>query len=285
MTFFSDRRSLFFIALLYFSDSLLICSMRSLTDSFGWISIMISALLSAALTLLFGKITRHIGVGLFFLILSKIAAVLFIIVSLFLFSDFIQTCINMSVISWLIPAFILLTAAFAAFKDFAIIKRSASVLVAIITIFLIFSLIILWNRVHISNINHLFLDRRSFFEQIIFYTIIFTVKGILLTEILRVENRIDSVDSHIIALGLMISAVFIAVIQLLSLTVLGDRLYSLIDYPVYYTLGLTRYGDYFERAEVISLAIFMITLTFKISVLMRLVLPHSQKTVKKIQDN
>ena len=31
LTFFSNRRSLFFISLLYFSDSLLICSMRTLT--------------------------------------------------------------------------------------------------------------------------------------------------------------------------------------------------------------------------------------------------------------
>ena len=166
MTLFSDKRSLFFIALLYFSDSLLICSMRDLTDSFGWVSIIISALFSAVLILLFGKITRHIGVGLFFLILSKIAAVVFITVSLFLFADFIQACINMSVVSWLIPAFILLTAAFAAFKDFSIIKRSASVLSAIIIIFLVFSLIILWNRIHISNIHHLFQSRSSFLNRL-----------------------------------------------------------------------------------------------------------------------
>lgn len=277
MTFFSDKRSLFFIALLYFSDALLICSHRSVTDSFGWVSVIISGLISSGFVLLFAKISRHIGVGLFFLILSKTAAVIFITVSLFLFANFIQCCINMAVVSWLIPAFILLTAAFAAFKDFAIIKRSASILAAIIAVFLIFSLIILWNRIHFSNIYHLFQSRQSLFKQVIFYTAIFTIKGILLIEILRVENKMDNTDSRIVISAISISCVLIAAIQLITLTVLGDRLYSLIDYPIYYTLGLTRYGDYFERAEVISLAIFMITLTFKISVLMRLVFPHHQK--------
>ena len=39
LTFFSNRRSLFFISLLYFSDSLLICSMRTLTEaSAGFLS-------------------------------------------------------------------------------------------------------------------------------------------------------------------------------------------------------------------------------------------------------
>ena len=91
----------------------------------------------------------------------------------------------------------------------------------------------------------------------------------------------DSDSSRIVITGLAASVLLIAVIQLITLAVLGDRLYSLIEYPVYYPLGLTRYGDYFERAEVISLAVFMITLTFKISVLMRLVFPS---TGKKQQD-
>ena len=56
LTFFSNRRSLFFISLLYFSDSLLICSMRTLTGSFGWLSLIASLILSIPFTLLFGKI-------------------------------------------------------------------------------------------------------------------------------------------------------------------------------------------------------------------------------------
>ncbi len=80
------------------------------------------------------------------------------------------------------------------------------------------------------------------------------------------------------------AAILISVIQLISLNVLVDRLYSLIEYPTYHTLSLTRYGDYFERTEVISLAIFMITLTFKISILMRLIFPNS-KTAEKSKRN
>ena len=47
MTFFSERRSLFFIALLYFSDSLLIFSGRWITDSAGWLSVIVSGLIAA----------------------------------------------------------------------------------------------------------------------------------------------------------------------------------------------------------------------------------------------
>ena len=71
LTFFSNRRSLFFISLLYFSDSLLICSMRTLTGSFGWLSLIASLILSIPFTLLFGKIFRSAGVGKIFLFLSE----------------------------------------------------------------------------------------------------------------------------------------------------------------------------------------------------------------------
>ena len=62
LTFFSNRRSLFFISLLYFSDSLLICSMRTLTGSFGWLSLIASLILSIPFTLLFGGIHVVFGV-------------------------------------------------------------------------------------------------------------------------------------------------------------------------------------------------------------------------------
>ena len=281
LTFFSNRRSLFFISLLYFSDSLLICSMRTLTGSFGWLSLIASLILSIPFTLLFGKIFRSAGVGKIFLFLSKIVAVALIAASVLLFSHFVQSCVNMEITRWLLPVFILLTAAFAAFKDFNIIKRSASILVIIIAFFRIFSLILLTDRIEISNVFHFYHGFRSFLFQFGIYSLLFTVKGILLLEILRAENTMDSDSSRIVITGLAASVLLIAVIQLITLTVLGDRLYSLIEYPVYYPLGLTRYGDYFERAEVISLAVFMITLTFKISVLMRLVFPS---TGKKQQD-
>ena len=280
-TFFSDRRSLFFISILYFSDSLLICSGRWITDSAGWIAVLLAGLISAPLVLLFGRLTRNRGVGLAFLLLSKAVAVFIIGLSLFLFAHFLNRCVNIEVAGWLIPAFIFLTAAFAAFKDFAIIKRSASVLAAVSAIFLAVAFILLWNRIEISNIHRLFQDAGSFFTQLAVFTAVFSVKGILLTEILRVENAADRTDSRIIGAGLMASASLIAAIQLVSLTVLGDRLYSLIEYPVYYPLGMTKYGDYFERTEVISLAVFMITLTFKCSVLMRIVFPHRASREEK----
>ena len=154
LTFFSNRRSLFFISLLYFSDSLLICSMRTLTGSFGWLSLIASLILSIPFTLLFGKIFRSAGVGKIFLFLSKIVAVALIAASVLLFSHFVQSCVNMEITRWLLPVFILLTAAFAAFKDFNIIKRSASILVIIIAFFLIFSLMILF----LLLLTHIFLN-------------------------------------------------------------------------------------------------------------------------------
>ena len=274
MTFFSERRSLFFIALLYFSDSLLIFSGRWITDSAGWLSVIVSGLIAAPAVLLCGRLIYSRGVSLPFLILSKIVAAVLIVVSLWLFADFLHRCVSMEVVRWLIPVFIFLTAAFAAFKDFAIIKRSAPLLAAIAAVFLAVSVLLLWSRIDFSNIRHLFHGEKSFLFQCIFFTSMFTVKGILLTEILRVENTIGRTGPAIVASGLLLSALLIAAIQLITLTVLGDRLYSLIEYPVYYTLGMTKHGDYFERTEVISLAVFMITLTFKCSVLMRIILPH-----------
>ena len=276
MTFFSERRSLFFVALLYFSDSLLIFSGRWITDSAGWIAVIVSGLTASFIVLLCGRIIHSRGVSLLLLILSKIIAAVLIAVSLYLFADFLHRCVSMEIVRWLIPAFIFLTAALAAFKDFSIIKRSASLLAAISIVFLLVSILLLWSRIDFSNIRHLFHGEKSFFSQFFFFTFLFTIKGILLTEILRVENTIGRTGPGIIASGLLFSALLIALIQLISLTVLGDRLYSLIEYPVYYTLGMTKHGDYFERAEIISLAVFMITLTFKCSVLMRIILPHRE---------
>ena len=102
LTFFSNRRSLFFISLLYFSDSLLICSMRPLTGSFGWLSLIASLILSIPFTLLFGKIFRSAGVGKIFLFLSKIVAVALIAASVLLFSHFVQSCVNMEITRWLL---------------------------------------------------------------------------------------------------------------------------------------------------------------------------------------
>ncbi len=277
LTFFSHRRSLFFISLLYFSDSLLICSMRQITGSFGCISLIASLIVSVPLTFLSGKILQRFGAGKILLFISRTVAVLLIAVSVLLFSHFVQSCVNMEITRWLLPAFILLTATFAAFKDFNIIKRSASVLVIIICVFLAISLIFLADRVQISNIRHFYRGLDSFFFQFFIYSALFTLKGILLLEILRAENAMDSFSSPVVTAGLVTSVLLIAAIQFISLAVLGDRLYSLVEYPVYYPLGLTRYGDYFERAEVISLTVFMITLTFKISVLMRLIFPGTKK--------
>lgn len=274
LTLFSDHRSLFFISLLYFCDSVLICSMRNLTDSLGWLALLLSAVISAPLVLLACFYFEKRGVPRLLLYFSKAAAAVFISLFLILFADFIKKCADMEIAPWLISVFILLTALFAAFKDFNIIKRSASVFVMIIAVFLAFSLLLLADRIRISNISQPVFDSSRFLFQLGFYSLFFTIKGILLSEVIQEEKGIDRSSSLILAAGLFLSVFLIAVTQLITLTVLGSRLYTLVDYPVYYPLGLTRYGEYFERAEILSLAIFMITLTFKTSVLLRLIFPR-----------
>lgn len=287
MTFFSEKRSLFFISLLYFSDSLLIFSGKWITDSAGWIAVILSSLIAAPVIALFGRLVKNTGIAFPLLLLSRIAAAGLIAVSLYLFSDFLHRCVSMEVTGWLIPAFIFLTAAFAAFRDFNIIRRSASLLAAIAGVFLLLSVLFLWSRIDFSNIRHVFHGEQPFLSQCIFYSSVFAVKGILLKEILKLENETcmkkpaEARESKVIISALFLSSLLIAGIQLMTLTVLGDYLYSLIEYPVYYTLGMTKHGDYFERTEVISLAVFMITLTFQCSVLLRILAPVKNRQKRK----
>ena len=82
----------------------------------------------------------------------------------------------MEITRWLLPVFILLTAAFAAFKDFNIIKRSASIPSNHHRVFSNFSLILLTDRIEISNVFHFYHGFRSFLFQFGIYSLLFTVK-------------------------------------------------------------------------------------------------------------
>lgn len=53
--------------------------------------------------------------------------------------------------------------------------------------------------------------------------------------------------------------------------VLGAGLYTRLDYPLYYPLGLTELGNYFERTEIISVVVFMTLLVFKTGIFIRII--------------
>ncbi len=259
------------ISVLFFSDAFIISGKYSFAGTLEWLSIALSALLSIPIVLLYYSLTRKRTAGKLIKSIIILISTINIIISLFIFSGFVAACVLPELNPLFIPAGIFLLSAYSASRRFNTLSKSIHIIIPIIALFLICSLLLLLSRFQLQNITYPSdTSYTDMIKSIIICTMIFSVKGVLLLYLFKYEKS-RCRDYLIVSCSLIIYGAVMTLILLVTLAVLGPGLYLSLDFPLYYPLGLTQHGYYFERAEVLSLIIFMITLTFKTGIYMRII--------------
>ena len=257
------------LTVLFMSDTIILSGGFTSAGIYNCISLLCGTLLSSMLILLTGqmyiKMTSK-AVSILTIALALIA----IIINLVLFSDFINTCVLPGINPYIIPVLIILVAVYAARNRFLTIIKSTHIVIPVLTIFtagIILMLIPSVNFTYMKSIATVPSDVTGFIFTTLLNTVVFYVKGLL---ILGLFNTVDESDTQnsikSVITGICVYGTAIAIIQLITLAVLGPGLYLQLEYPLYYPPGLTVFGEYFERSEVLTITIFMTSLIYKTAI-------------------
>ncbi|MCI8283986.1 MAG: GerAB/ArcD/ProY family transporter [Firmicutes bacterium] len=266
-----SRYEMFAISAIFFSDALVMSGKYSIAGTLEWLCVLISALFAVPIILIYDRLIKKKQPALFTKILIVAVSAVSILISLVVFTEFVDSCVLPEVNRFIIPASIFILSAYTASKNFGALSKSTHIIIPIIAIFLIFSLLLIITRIDISNVTYPPRTQSSdMYMAIIVYTLIFAIKGILLLYLFKYEKSRYN-NGAFVSIGLIIYGIIMALILITSLSVLGPGLYLYLDFPLYYPLGLTQYGYYFERAEILSLIAFLITLTYKIGLYLRII--------------
>ena len=266
------------LTVLFMSDAIIMAGSFTPAGIHSCFSSILSALAASVLLYATGKIlikNVESPVSSVAVTLVSLSAVL---ISLILFSDFIKVCVLPDINRFIIPFFIAAVAIYAASGIFLTILKSVHIIIPVIIVFIAGIMLLLLPSINLFYLQSLsrLPDLKSFTVALLTDTIVFYVKGFILIYLLKNEKQnIDSNDKPVILKtiisGIIIYGAAIAIIQLVSLAVLGPGLYMNLQYPLYYPPGLTVLGEYFERTEVLTVIMFMASLTIKTAIYFKVI--------------
>lgn len=256
------------ICLIFMSDAMVMTG-----DFSGGIpDILVSAVISIPFIIMSDFLIKHEKNSVIMRVFAVIFSFSAIIISLSVFSDFIKTCVLPDINRLLIPAGILIAAFYSAFRTMTTLSRSVHVIMPILIFFAAIGLILVSTRMRTENIKFNISENfSSTVRTVLLFTFVFILKGILLLYLFSFEKS-RRTDGFSICTGTLIYGILMSLILFMTLSVLGPGLYKRLEYPVYYPLGLTGFGDYLERTEIISVIMFMVILTFKTGIFIRIIL-------------
>lgn len=197
-----------------------------------------------------------------------------IAVSLAVFSDFIKKCAIPELNGLIIPTAILLTSFYSAFRNMNALTRAVHVVIPFAALFSAAAVLIASSRARSENIFYIIKEINAAPERIVLSTLafaaVFAVKIILILYLFSFTDDTRG-DRAAVCTGTLIYGTAISIMLLTAGAVLGAGLYTRLDYPLYYPLGLTELGNYFERTEIISVVVFMTLLVFKTGIFIRII--------------
>ncbi len=260
------------VCIIFMSDAIIMTGKFSVAGTADWLAALSGAFMSIPFIIAASFIVRRYGNS----ITMRFAAVFFsaaaVSISLYTFSDFVKTCVVPEINMLLIPAGILVTAFYSAFRTMNTLCRAVHMIMPVMIIFSVCAIIIASTRFRPDNITEsAFLPPTAAVSASAVFAAVYTVKATLILYLFSFGKGLRN-DCAAVCIGTLIYAVIISVMLFTALAVLGSGLYSRLDYPLYYPLGLTGIGDYFERTEIISVIIFMIMLVFKTGIFIRIIL-------------
>ncbi len=269
------------ICIIFMSDSIIMTGKYSAAGTADWLTMLSGAFMSVPFIIAASFIIRRYRNSLFVntcaALLSAAAAAL----DLYVFSDFVKTCVIPEINMILIPSGILTTAFYSAFRTTDTLCRAVHMIMPVVIIFSVCALIIASTRSRTDNItDSAFLPPAAAASSSALFAAVFTVKAALILCIFSSGKSTRS-DCAAVCAGTLIYAAVMSAMLFTALTVLGAGLYRRLDYPLYYPLGLTGIGDYFERTEIISVIIFMVMLVFKTGIYIRIVIASCSRIRKQ----
>lgn len=280
---------------LFMSDALIMAGKYSPAGIHSWISTISGALISSALLIIAGKHFIRFCYKPFSAAVTIALSASAIAVSLILFADFINRCVLPDINPFIIPLGIIATGIYTAFKNFRTLIKSVHMIIPVILFFILFIIVLLIPSVeteYMLSVSETF-SISGFLYALAGDISVFFIKGLIIISLFDHEYQhtkntgayqahpphkhvphfgksydhthfLKTAVAGIISYGIIISA-----LQLISLSVLGPGLYEQLDYPLYYPPGLTLFGEYFERAEILTIVMFMASLVMKTGIYIR----------------
>lgn len=260
------------ICIIFMSDAIIMTGKFSVAYTADWLVVLVGAFISIPFIISASFIIRRCNGSILLRFLSVFISLSSVMISLYIFSDFVKKCVSPRISILLIPAGILITAFYSAFRTAGTLCRAVHIVMPVIIIFSATAATIAMTRFRTDNItDSAFLMPAAAISASSTFAAVYTIKAALLLYLFSFGKN-NRNDCAAICTGTLIYASVMSLMLFTALGVLGAGLYSHLDYPLYYPLGLTGIGDYFERTEVISVIIFMIILTFKSGIFIRIIL-------------
>ena len=270
------------ICIIFMSDTIITTGKYSVAGTADWLALPAGAFMSVPFIIAASFIMRRCRNSLFINICAALFSAAAVMLTLYVFSDFVKTCVVPEINMMLIPAGILITAFYSAFRTTDTLCRAVHMIMPVIIIFSLCALIIASTRFRTDNItDSAFLPPAAASASSAVFAAVFTVKAMLMLCIFSSGKSTRS-DCAAVCAGTLIYAAVMSAMLFTSLGVLGAGLYRRLDYPLYYPLGLTGIGDYFERTEIISVVMFMVILVFKTGIFIRTIIASCSRVRKQV---
>ncbi len=260
------------VCIIFMSDAVIMTGKFSAAGTADWLAALAGAFISIPFIIAASFIIRRYGSSMLMRSLAVFFSAFAVLISLYVFSDFVKTCVVPEINILLIPAGILVTAFYSAFRTMHTLCRAVHMIMPAVIIFCTAALIIASTRFRTDNITgSAFLPPLKAASAAAVFAVVYTVKGMLLLYLFSFGKSLRN-DCAAVCAGTLAYGAVISLMLFIALGVLGAGLYSRLTYPLYYPLGLTSIGDYFERTDIISVIIFMIMLVFKTGIFIRIIL-------------
>lgn len=263
------RSRVFFSAVLLFSDGLLLTGIFSSGSCRTWLVLLCSTLISLVLMLPAAFLLKKADNPLLLRITVFLISLAAVFINLRTFDAFIRHCLLPASETWFLLFCIVLTALFGAvFRD--TLHRSLHLLVPFLAFFLLLAAVLALTEFHLQHFKYLpVADPADIFSAMPLAVLILCARILLL---LYYSDAHSMKYSEFLwgGAGILFTEAVTIVLLLIATGVLGGGLYEQLQYPLFYPLGLTSFGDYMERAEVLSAALLMIFLVLKLCTLFQI---------------
>lgn len=260
------------ICIIFMSDAVVMTGKYSVAGTADWLACLAGAFMSIPFIIAASFVLRRTGNSMPLRCFAVLFSAATLAITLYSFSDLVKTCIVPEMNMLLVPAGIMVTAFYSAFRAMKTLCRAVHMIMPVIIIFSCAALLLALTRFRTGNITEsAFLPPAAAVSASAYFALDYAAKAVLLLYIFSFGKSTRS-DCAAVCAGTLIYAAVMSLMLFIALGVLGAGLYGRLDYPLYYPLGLTGTGDYFERTEIISVVIFMIILVFKAGIFIRIML-------------
>lgn len=280
--FISVKQGIFMIIMFIIgSSSLMVTGLEAKRDI--WLAILLASVIGTIIMLMYARILSALPGKDFYEILEfffgKILSKIFIIIVAWFifdlgaivlrnFSQFIVT-VGLTETPIIVPMVgMTITCAIAVKLGIEVLARWTELFITLLFVFIFISFILLLKYFNVNNLRPAFFDGFPPIFKGAFGVVTFPFCETIAFLLVFPAFKKNASPYKIFPLGLLSGGGIILLISLADVMVIGVDAASSLYYPTYATLSRINFGEFFQRVEVIAALVFVISVFFKISILL-----------------